>query len=130
MKVVARRKELINFYGLPDWKKGDDMFKSGGKASEILQRAKFLTSAGQAGKQNSLLIMSADLFPVESGLKAKEPHREKVHQSDSMVLAIRWMIRHKLENSIVLCFDGRCRKIRRACEEVIFGSGGRRKQAS
>ena len=59
--VIAKRRDKIIFYHLAPT--ANDIYRKGGPLTQILHKSKFIGSTGDVGKSNSLLIMSADLFP-------------------------------------------------------------------
>jgi hypothetical protein len=65
-QIIARRRETIIFYHLPIGI--GDIYRKGGPLTQILQASKFIESKGTAGTSNSLLLMSADLFPNKASL--------------------------------------------------------------
>ena len=64
--IITRRREKVIFYHLAV---GDqDIYRKGGPMTKILQGAKFIQSKGAAGTNNSMLLMSADLFANKATL--------------------------------------------------------------
>jgi len=52
--------------------KSADSWKTNGPATQILQRSKFAKSNGTPGKDNSILLCNADLFP-DDGMFSRLP---------------------------------------------------------
>ena len=65
-QVLELRKKRVTFSALPDYN-APKLFASGGPMSGILQRSRFCKATGEAGKKNSLMIFSAELFPNKFG---------------------------------------------------------------
>lgn len=119
-KLVANRKDTICFYPLTSWKNAEEVYRLGGKATAILQRSKYVSVAkGGAGKANTLLMLSADLFLTVSSSQSSSAHRDKLVVGESLCKAFDWMMRSKQENAIALVFDGRSRQVRRGIEDMM-----------
>ena len=115
-KVIARRQELIVFH-TADWKA--DPYKKGGKLDAIFQISKFNAKRGEAGKQHGLLLMSADLFPLEKMFASSAPHKATAEFDESMAKAFRWMVAAHGADRLALAMDGRCKQIRRKFEDLV-----------
>ena len=116
-QVISLRRNLVNFSEL-DYN-DPAAFKSGGKASAIMQRSKFVTAKGEAGKQNSLILVSAELFPNKDVFRKPDAHKAPVPISELLKNAVRWSIRSRLNHSVCLFTDGRSRKISREFERIL-----------
>jgi hypothetical protein len=120
--VIALRAKSIQIYNVKAWSK--DVFKTGGAMHALLQRSNFISAKGEAGKSNSLIMLSADLFP--GALMHPEARAQKavgfqglLKSSDFMADAIKWMMSVRCANTVVLVLDGRSRHVRRAVEDIL-----------
>ena len=115
-KVVHMRKALINFTAV-DFSKSP--WARNGQAAQVLQRSQFMKSKGVPGKENSLFLCCADLYPNREAFQKADAPKHPVILSDGLKEAAKWCVTSKLENSICLFTDGRNGKVRRAFETVI-----------
>ena len=116
-KVTQKRRESVKFYFVREWK--DDIYKKGGKLSEIYQRSNFASARGEPGKKNSLLLFLPELHPTAGAFGSATSHKDPVPHVDEIGKAVKWMIGARGSNTIVLTTDGRSRKIRKAIEEIL-----------
>ena len=116
-QITGTRKKDIIFHAVPDMHK--DIWKKGGQISQIFQKSKFLTASGEAGKKNSLLMINAETFPNKAGAQSKKAPKQLPQLSDDIKAAAMWCLNTRLNNSVVLFFDGRNRKLGRAFEAIV-----------
>ena len=69
-----------------------DAWRNGGKASNVVQRSKFMRSKGALGKENSLIMLKAELFPNRAHMSHPEAHKGPAFISDGLKAADRWLM--------------------------------------
>ena len=114
----SRRKDII-FHFVPDFQK--DIWKRGGDVTKIFQKSKFLSATGDAGKSNSLFMINAETFPNKVAFQNANAYKQLPQLSEDIKAAAQWCLNARLNNSVVLFFDGRNRKIGRAFEMIVEG---------
>jgi len=115
-KVVKMRRDLVNF-SVVDFGSKNVWQKNGG-AHKVLAQSSFKKSCGPPGKQNSLLLFNADVFPNKEMFKSKK-NIKPVPMAKEVKEAAGWAVSSRLTNSMCLFADGRNHKIRRALEDII-----------
>ena len=66
-QIIGKRRERCAFHYPPV--NSNDIFRKGGPLTLIFQNSKFIEAkADSAGKSNTILLMSADLFPNKASL--------------------------------------------------------------
>ena len=120
-RIVSKRKEKVIFYHLKKWTDATDVWKKGGKVAEIFQKSKFIQAKkGDPGKKNSMMMMSASLFPTAAAFGDPKAHKESIVQyTDDMGRAFKWMASARGPNTVVLVSDGRSKKVRKNLEEIL-----------
>ena len=116
-KVVTMRKSLCSFHHLENWQR--EPWKRGGQATAILQRSKFRTTKGTAGKEHSLILLSAEMFPTKDLFLKATSYKDPVPVSDDLQAAAKWALGARQNSTILLMSDGRSKKIRKLFEEIV-----------
>ena len=121
-QVIAARKAKIQFISA-DMLTTSEFWKKGGPATAILQRSKFTASLpnGDAGKQNSLIMLCAEMFPSNEGFLSATPHKDPILPTADLKAAAKWAVSVQGVNTVVLLADGRSKKVRRVFEDVSEG---------
>jgi len=117
-QVLAARKNSIHFIA-SNMLTQTDFWKRGGQASAQYQKSKFAQSSGEAGKQNSLVLLCAELFPTKELFESSTPHKDQVPLTTELKNAARWVMAAQGHNHICLLTDGRSKKVRRAFEDIV-----------
>jgi hypothetical protein len=117
-QVTARRRELVSFLALRDWR--EDVYKRNGQCTELLQRSSFIRQTGEPGKKNGLLMICYDLFPTSKSFSSATAHRDNVEYTEEMGKALKCMTAARGANTIVVACDGRSRKCRKKTEDIII----------
>ncbi len=116
-QVVGRRKNRQSFSAI-DYT-ATNAWTKGGLATSVLQRSRFMKSKGEPGKENSLLLMCAELWPNKDMFSKKDAYKHPVALVDAMKVAAKWAIASMLTNSACLFTCGRSRKVRKAFEDIV-----------
>lgn len=119
-QVMSARKKDIQFIAT-NMLTTVDFWKKGGKATTIFQRSKFVqaAAAGEAGKQNAAIIMSAELFPSREIFQIATPHKDQVPLTEGLKSAAKWAMAAQGNNTVCILTDGRSKKVRRFFEDLV-----------
>jgi len=115
--VTTERKKKINF--IPAGVMQTDFWKKGGAATALLQKAKFCSAKGEAGKAHALIMLNAELFPTRELFASATSHKDVVPLSNELKAAAKWLMGAQGGSVICLLCDGRSRKVRRAFEDIV-----------
>jgi hypothetical protein len=115
--VNGLRKKLISFTAIDFG--SDRTWLPGGAAHAALQRSRFLESKGEPGKDNSVMMLQAELFPSDSLFQDPNSHKNPVRVSPGIKAAAKWCISAKKDNTVALFGNGRDRKMRRVFESLV-----------
>ena len=117
-QVVTARKSSIQF--IPTGMlAGPDFWKKGGKATALFQRSKFNQASGEAGKQNHLVLLCAELFPTKELFESAAPHKDPVPVTHELKQAAKWGVSAQGGSTVCLFTDGRSKKVRRVLEDLV-----------
>lgn len=116
-QVLAMRKKLVTIHSIGDWRVSKECWKPGGKASAVFQRSKVASFRGEPGTSNAIILLSADLFPTRAHFGGATPHKDSPVWDESMKEALQWMSSARANNTVLIAFDGRCKKMKRAIED-------------
>ncbi len=116
-QVVSMRKNRCVFYNFENWQR--EPWKRGGQATAIVQRSKFATAKGEAGKDNTLILLSAEMFPCKEMFQKATSYKDPVPLSDDIKAAARWATSARQNDTVCAFGDGRSRKIRKAFEDIV-----------
>ena len=116
-QVTGRRKHSIVF--TPADVYSDNMYKRGGIMAGILQRSKFKESKGEPGKENSLIMLNAELFPNKEVFAKVGSYKNGIPLTETLKDAAKWATSARNNNTICLFTDGRNRLIRKAFEGIV-----------
>ena len=111
------RRERAQFYSLGGWMNAEQIYKSGGKMATIFQSSRAGKFVGEAGKNNSLILLDADLYPTEGQFGKADAYKQLQVSDKDLAKALDWMQKAKGAATIVVAFDGRVRKLRRTFED-------------
>ena len=111
------RRQSALFHSLGGWMNQDTVWKGGGKMSTIWQGSRVGKFVGTAGKKNSLMLLSADLFPTEAQFGKSDAAKHLQVTEKDLSKALDWMVKAKGPSTIVVALDGRERKLRRVLED-------------
>ena len=111
------RRQSALFHSLGSWMNQDTVWKGGGKMSTIWEGSRVGKFVGTAGKQNSLMLLSADLFPTEAQFGKSDAAKHLQVTEKDLSKALDWMVKAKGPSTIVVALDGRERKLRRVLED-------------
>ena len=117
-QVTSRRKEKFTFHAI-DFS-APQAWRQGGSATQVLQRSRFSKSDGVPGKDNSLMLMCAEVFPQGQVWGADAPN-QPVPLAETMKDACKWATKARRDNTMCVFTDGRNKKIRKAFEEIVEG---------
>jgi hypothetical protein len=120
-QVIVIRKNLIQFIATNQFAT-QDYWKKGGQATMLYQRSKFAQSSGEAavaGKQNSMIMLNAELFPTKEVFASPTPHKDPVPMTPDLKSAAKWVMAAQGNNTICVLADGRSKKVRRAFEDIV-----------
>ena len=81
-QVTGSRKKDISFHAVQDWQK--DIWKRGGEVTKLFQKSKFLSSKGEAGKQNSLILVNAETFPNKLAFQSSDAPKQEPELSEEL----------------------------------------------
>ena len=115
--VTGSRKKHVLFTAVDFG--SDRTWLPGGTANAALQRSRFLECSGEAGKDNSVMMLQAELFPSTLLFQDPNAHKNPVKVSASLKVAAKWCISARKDNTIVLFGNGRDRKMRRVFESLV-----------
>ena len=116
-QVTGMRKGSVTFHVM-DYS-SSSAWKSAGLATQLVQKSRFVKSKGPPGKENSLFLLSADLFPNKEMFQKVDGYKQPVLSTDQMKVAAEWTCASKNNNTICLFTDGRTRKIRKEFESIV-----------
>ena len=115
-QVTRMRKDMVSFLVINY--SHADAWKPAGQATNLLQRSRFMKSRGVPGKENSLFLLNAELFPNRAMFQKADAYKQSVPLSDQLKEAAKWTTSSRLTNSICLFTDGRTPKIRKAFQDI------------
>ena len=116
-RALKLRRNSALFHSLGGWMNQDQVYKTGGKMSTVWQNSRTGKFVGSAGKDNSLMLLSPDLFPTEDQFGKAEACKQMQVSEKDLSKALDWMLKAKGPATIVVAMDGRVRKIRRVLED-------------
>ena len=101
------------------------VFQRGGKATTVYSESRSAAFKGDPGKNNALLIVSADLFPSKKTFGAAESYKESyAPDAENFAKALQWMSTVKGPSTVQVAFDGRLKKHRRKIEDWMENTSG------
>jgi len=117
-KAMKLRREYALFHHLSaGWMAPKDIYKAGGTMSAIYQGSRAGQFVGTPGKDNVLLMLSADLLPTAGQFGKAESYKTLFVDPPDLKDPLLWMNKAKGLAGILLGFDGRVSKLRRALED-------------
>ena len=75
-EVLRIRKERVKIHSLGGYMDSTGIFQKGGKATQLYGESRSVAFKGDPGKSNSLMIISADLFPSKKAFGAADSYKE------------------------------------------------------
>ena len=115
--IVSIRKKYAVFLAVDQ--SNPNTWKKGGLATQTLQRSKFVRSKGEPGKENSMVLLNAELFPSKDLFLRSNAHKELAPCPDTLKQAAQFGASARNANSVVMLGDGRNRKIRKVFEAIV-----------
>ena len=124
-EVLRIRKERVKFHSYGNYADVTGIFQKGGKATQLYSESRSAPFKGDPGKNNALLIISADLFPNKRTFGAADSYKEShVPEAENFEKALKWMPTVKGPSTVLVAFDGRSRKHRRKIEDWMEATMG------
>ena len=117
-QVTSARKKKIQFIS-SNMLTTNEFWKKGGQATSILQRSKFTSTTGEPGKDHSLILLCAEMFPSREGFLSATPHRDPLLPTADLKAAAKWAMAAQGGNTVVVLADGRSKKVRRVFEDIV-----------
>ena len=87
--------------------------------SGLYQKSKAFSNQGVPGKQNTIVVLSADLFPTKLMFEKAQAYKTGVEHTEGMTNAVQWMLRSQRHNTVIVLLDGNSRQVRKAFENTL-----------
>ena len=121
-KAMKLHREYAQFHHATGWMSPKELYKSGGAISGLWQASRAGKFKGEAGKDNSLIMLSADMFPTSGQFGRVDCYKSLLVEPTDLTHALQWMLKAKGGSTITLAFDGRASKLRRCLEDWAEGA--------
>ena len=123
-RTMKAKRELVKLHVVSDWREPTKAFcAKGGTVSQAWLRSKaHLRNAdapGKTEKKHVAIIFSPELLPTREQFESAQVVKGSVVKTEAVQRALEWMSSARGDNTVLLAFDGRDKKVKRACEDWL-----------